>query len=103
MCERSGLHRAHGVEATLKAGQRHAYSKRTSLLDQDMTGAGLYDTFDQASKLYRSIFNGVYRWPRAAFERCGRDRMDRQALALGRGPGHQVSHDVAVQPECSFL
>lgn len=60
VCERWELHRAHVVEATLKAGQRHAYSKRTYLLDEGMTGAGLYDAYDQAGKLYRSIFNGVY-------------------------------------------
>jgi Protein of unknown function (DUF1329) len=60
VCERWELHRAHVVEATLKPGQRHAYSKRTYMLDEDMTGAGLYDAYDQAGKLYRSIFNGVY-------------------------------------------
>jgi Protein of unknown function (DUF1329) len=59
-CERWELHRVRVVEATLKSGQRHAYSKRNYYLDEDLTGAGLYDAFDQGGKLYRSIFNGVF-------------------------------------------
>jgi len=57
-CERWELHRVWVVEATLKPGMRHAYSKRTYYLDEDQTGAGLYDAWDQNGALYRSIFNG---------------------------------------------
>ncbi|WP_066339380.1 DUF1329 domain-containing protein [Azohydromonas lata] len=58
-CHRWELHRVWVVEATLKSGMRHAYSKRNYYLDEDMTGAGLYDAFDQNGQLYRSIFNGM--------------------------------------------
>jgi hypothetical protein len=57
-CERWELHRVWIIEATLKAGMRHAYSKRTYYFDEDQTGAGLYDAWDQGGNLYRSIFNG---------------------------------------------
>jgi hypothetical protein len=60
VCERWELHRVRVIEATLKAGKRHAYSKRNYYFDEDLTGAGLYDAYDQAGKLYRSIFNGVF-------------------------------------------
>lgn len=57
-CERWELHRVWVVEATLKPGMRHAYSKRVYYFDEDQTGAGLYDAYDQNGALYRSIFNG---------------------------------------------
>ncbi len=57
-CERWELHRVWVIEATLKAGVRHAYSKRTYYFDEDQTGAGLYDAWDQSGTLYRSLFNG---------------------------------------------
>lgn len=57
-CERWELHRVWVIEATLKPGMRHAYSKRTYYFDEDQTGAGLYDAWDQNGTLYRSIFNG---------------------------------------------
>lgn len=55
-CERWELHRAWVVEATLKPGQRHVYSKRRYYLDEDNYGAGLYDAWDQGGQLYRSMF-----------------------------------------------
>lgn len=55
-CERWELHRVWVVEATLKPGKRHAYSKRTYYLDEDTFGAGLYDAWDQGGKLYRALF-----------------------------------------------
>lgn len=58
-CERWELHRVYHVEATLKQGQRHAYSKRNYYFDEDLSAAGLYDAFDQNGALYRSIFNGM--------------------------------------------
>jgi hypothetical protein len=58
-CERWELHRVWVIEATLKAGQRHAYSKRNYYFDEDLSAAGLYDAFDQNGALYRSIFNGM--------------------------------------------
>jgi hypothetical protein len=59
VCERWELHRVWVIEATLKAGQRHAYSKRNYYLDEDLSAAGLYDAFDQNGQLYRSIINGM--------------------------------------------
>jgi hypothetical protein len=60
VCERWELHRVWVIEATLKAGQRHAYSKRNYYLDEDLSAAGLYDAFDQNGQLYRSIINGMF-------------------------------------------
>lgn len=55
-CERREIHRVWVVEATLKPGHRHVYSKRTYCLDEDTFGVGLYDAWDQSGKLYRSMF-----------------------------------------------
>jgi hypothetical protein len=57
-CERWELHRVWVVEATLKSGQRHAYSKRTYYLDEDLSGAGMFDAYDASGDLYRVLFNG---------------------------------------------
>ncbi|SDS87677.1 Protein of unknown function [Halopseudomonas sabulinigri] len=57
-CERWELHRVWEVEATLKPGMRHVYSKRTYYLDEDTYGAGLYDAWDQNGQLYRSMMLG---------------------------------------------
>ncbi|MDB5980984.1 MAG: hypothetical protein JWQ69_1999 [Pseudomonas sp.] len=55
-CERWELHRVWVVEATLKPGMRHVYSKRTYYLDEDNFGIGLYDAWDNSGALYRSLF-----------------------------------------------
>lgn len=57
-CERWELHRVWEVEATLKPGMRHVYSKRTYYLDEDTYGAGLYDAWDQSGQLYRAMMLG---------------------------------------------
>lgn len=59
-CERWELHRVWVVEATLKPGQRHAYSKRYYYFDEDLTGAANYDAFDQNGQLYRTMFQAAY-------------------------------------------
>jgi hypothetical protein len=56
-CDRFELHRAWVVEATLKPGQRHAYSKRLYYIDEDGSGSGMFDAFDQQGALYRSSIN----------------------------------------------
>ena len=56
-CDRWEMHRVWVVEATLKPGQRHVYSKRTYYIDEDGYGAGMFDAFDQSGNLYRSMFN----------------------------------------------
>jgi len=56
-CDRFELHRVWVVEATLKPGQRHAYSKRVYYFDEDGSGAGMFDSFDQNGQLYRTAFN----------------------------------------------
>ena len=52
------LHRVWVVEATLKQGARHIYSKRDYFLDEDSWCYAAYDAYDQAGKLYRSSY-----WP----------------------------------------
>jgi hypothetical protein len=59
VCERWELHRVWAVEATLKPGQRHSYSKRVYYFDEDLTGAAMFDAFDPDGGLYRSLFNTV--------------------------------------------
>ncbi|NIA52453.1 DUF1329 domain-containing protein [Massilia sp. TW-1] len=59
-CERWELHRVWVVEATLKPGFRHAYSKRTYYVDEDTYGAGGFDSLDHNGELYRSMFNSVF-------------------------------------------
>jgi hypothetical protein len=56
-CERWELHRVWVVEATLKAGMRHVYSKRVYYLDEDGYGAGMFDAFDHEGNLYRTMFD----------------------------------------------
>jgi hypothetical protein len=58
-CERWELHRVWAVEATLKTGQRHAYSKRVYYFDEDLTGAANYDAFDQNGQIYRTLFQAA--------------------------------------------
>lgn len=55
-CERHELHRVWVVEATLKPGMRHVYSKRVYFIDEDAPNAGMFDAFDQSGTLYRSSF-----------------------------------------------
>lgn len=55
-CERWEMHRVWMVESTLKAGQRHAYAKRTYYIDEDGSGAGMFDAFDKNGDLYRGMF-----------------------------------------------
>ena len=58
-CHRWELHRVYVIEATLKAGMRHAYSKRNYFFDEDLSAAALYDAYDQNGQLYRSMYNGM--------------------------------------------
>ncbi|HUI99876.1 MAG TPA: DUF1329 domain-containing protein [Usitatibacter sp.] len=50
------LHRVWVVEATLKPGKRHIYSRRVFYLDEDSWTALASDEYDARGKLYRSSF-----------------------------------------------
>lgn len=50
------LHRVWVVEATLKAGKRHIYSKRNFYLDEDSWYALASDQYDARGQLYRAAF-----------------------------------------------
>jgi Protein of unknown function (DUF1329) len=50
------LHRVWVVEATLKEGKRHVYSKRVFYLDEDSWAALASDEYDSRGQLYRSGF-----------------------------------------------
>lgn len=52
-CMRWELHRVWVVEATVKPGKRHLYSKRIFYWDEDLPGVGMADQYDGAGKLYR--------------------------------------------------
>ena len=51
------LHRAWVVEATLKPGKRHIYSKRVFYIDEDTWQALASDEYDGRGQLYRSGFS----------------------------------------------
>ncbi|MES2152057.1 MAG: DUF1329 domain-containing protein [Pseudomonadota bacterium] len=51
------LHRVWVVEATLKPGKRHIYSKRTFFIDEDSWVALASDEYDGRGQLYRSSFD----------------------------------------------
>ena len=55
-CVRWELHRVWVVEATLKPGQRHIYSKRVFYLDEDCWAALASDQYDMRGNLYRIQF-----------------------------------------------
>lgn len=50
------LHRVWVVEATLREGKRHIYSKRTFYLDEDSWAALASDEYDARGQLYRTGF-----------------------------------------------
>lgn len=50
------LHRVWVVEATLREGKRHVYSKRTFYLDEDSWAAVASDEYDARGQLYRTGF-----------------------------------------------
>lgn len=49
------LHRVWVVEATLKAGERHASAKRRYYIDEDYAGQGIVDSWDKAGQLHKMI------------------------------------------------
>jgi hypothetical protein len=51
------LHRVWVVEATLKPGERHVYSKRVFYIDEDSWTALASDNYDSRNRLYRAAFN----------------------------------------------
>lgn len=48
-------HRVWVVEATLKPGKRHIYSKRVFFIDEDTWLISLYEAYDRSGELYRVI------------------------------------------------
>jgi hypothetical protein len=50
------LHRVWVVEATLREGKRHIYSKRTFYLDEDSWAAVASDQYDARGQMYRAGF-----------------------------------------------
>ena len=49
------LHRVWVVEATVKAGQRHVYSRRVFYLDEDSWLAVVHDMYDKEGNLWRTM------------------------------------------------
>jgi hypothetical protein len=54
------LHRVWVVEATVKEGKRHAYSKRMMYLDEDSWGLKLTDNYDSRGDLWRTRIGTGY-------------------------------------------
>jgi len=68
------LHRVWVVEATLKAGKRHVYHKRTFYLDEDSWAALASDQYDARGQIYRSGFIYItpsYDYPAPLYEPFG--------------------------------
>ncbi|UCV23680.1 DUF1329 domain-containing protein [Ferribacterium limneticum] len=59
-CVRWELHRVWVVAGTLKAGQRHVYSKRIIYVDEDAPGAGMAEAYDSVGRMYRFGFSTFY-------------------------------------------
>jgi hypothetical protein len=53
-CVRWELRRVWQVEATLKPGRRHIFSKRVMYIEEDAYHGGVYEGYDAAGKLYRT-------------------------------------------------
>ena len=56
------LHRVWVVEATLKAGQKHSYGKRTFLLDEDSWNVLWEDAYDTRGSLWRVGIHGFLQY-----------------------------------------
>ncbi|WP_228893108.1 DUF1329 domain-containing protein [Pseudoduganella aquatica] len=56
------LHRVWQVEATLKAGQKHIYGKRTFYLDEDSWGVVHEDAYDGQGQLWRIGVHGTMQY-----------------------------------------
>jgi hypothetical protein len=54
------LHRVWMIEATVKEGKRHAYSKRHFYLDEDSWETNLADNYDKRGELWRTGVLGSY-------------------------------------------
>lgn len=54
------LHRVWVVEGTLKAGQRHAQSRKLWYIDEDSWNIAIYNAFDAAGKPSRLILNALF-------------------------------------------
>ncbi|MFY9329409.1 MAG: DUF1329 domain-containing protein [Georgfuchsia sp.] len=52
------LHRVWVIEATLKPGKHHSFSRRVFYFDEDWGGAGMSDEYDQSGQLVKGIFSG---------------------------------------------
>jgi hypothetical protein len=57
------LHRVWVVEATLKDGKRHAYSKRVFYIDEDSWAVMLSDSYDSRGELWRTGVSTSYTFP----------------------------------------
>lgn len=58
-CVRFELHRVWHVQATLKPGKRHVYSKRDIYLDEDAWYGGIQEAYDAGGKIYRMTLHGI--------------------------------------------
>lgn len=58
-CVRFELHRVWHVQATLKEGKRHVYSKRDIFLDEDAWYGGIQEAYDAGGKIYRMTMHGI--------------------------------------------
>lgn len=58
-CERYELHRVWHVQATLKPGSRHVYSRRDLFIDEDAWYGGIQESYDGAGKIYRMTLHGI--------------------------------------------
>lgn len=101
-------HRVWVVEATLKPGKRHIYSRRRFYLDEDDWSIVASDAYDQAGQLYRVAFSNnfpVYdaKWPYIysttfIFVNISQGTYNFTSWAGGQYNSHFTSYDQAPPP-----
>jgi hypothetical protein len=109
-CVRWELHRVWVVEAKLKPGFRHIYSRRMMYWDEDGFSAGVGENYDAANKLYRVV--SVISFPYfveegGGFFGEGTLNVDLQtgvwsAMGLYGSPGAGVARSQQPKPESFF-
>jgi hypothetical protein len=108
-CVRWELHRVWEVEATLKPGKRHVYTKRTFYWDEDLPGAGLVDNYDATGKIYRvtmSMPMSMYETKANITDEAVTFDMPSGAYVIIENPADSVKsgyHESEPKPEAFFL
>jgi hypothetical protein len=92
------LHRVWKVEATLKAGMRHIFPKRTFYLDEDSWALMVADNYDAQGKVWRVQESSLFVAPE--IPACVGQEFVSYDLAVGRYVGENATQE---RPETDWL